>query len=81
MQVRTTTFALDHYLSETYSEACQKLKKPETISDINTDTDDKAQRKVRAKRQNNTDDDESDSSNYQSSLPPYPKAPVSRTSK
>lgn len=51
-------------------------------SDINTDTDDKAQKKIRAKKQTNSDDDESDcSSTYQSCLPPYPKAPIIHTSK
>jgi len=69
-------------LIESYSEARNKLKKAET-SDINTDTDDRAQRKFRAKKQiNTTDNDESDSSsNYQSYLPPYPKAPMVYSSK
>jgi hypothetical protein len=68
-------------LIESYSEAYKKLKKAEMTSDINTDTDDKAQRKVRAKKQSNTDDDESDCCNYQSSLLPYPKALITYMSK
>lgn len=76
-----------------YSEARAKLKKSETTSDINTDIDDKAQRKNKAKRQtpsketnifynNNEDNDDSDSSNnYRPNLPPYPKAPTVLSSK
>ncbi|XP_011858190.1 PREDICTED: uncharacterized protein LOC105555732 [Vollenhovia emeryi] len=67
---------------ETYSEAYNKLKKAEMNSDINTDTDDKTQRKVRARKQITDDDESDDGSNYQSCLPPYPKAPdMGRTSK
>ncbi|KAL6446802.1 hypothetical protein ACFW04_001321 [Cataglyphis niger] len=63
---------------DSYSEARNKLKKAEMNSDINTDTDDKAQRKIRARKQIDTDDDESDDDHDSDPLclPSYPKAPV-----
>ncbi|XP_050465072.1 uncharacterized protein LOC126858637 [Cataglyphis hispanica] len=47
-------------------------------SDINTDTDDKAQRKIRARKQIDIDDDESDDDHDSDPLrlPSYPKAPI-----
>ncbi|XP_077273268.1 uncharacterized protein LOC143903504 isoform X2 [Temnothorax americanus] len=63
---------------ESYSDACNKLKKAEMNSDVNTDIDDKAQRKTRAKKKTYTDksSDTSDYKDYQSRLAPLPKAPV-----
>ncbi|XP_039302881.1 uncharacterized protein LOC113005331 isoform X2 [Solenopsis invicta] len=69
---------------ESYSEARSKLKKAEIISDINTDTDEKTQRKIKAKRTiNNDDDNESggDDSDYETCLPPYPKPPINTNKK
>lgn len=66
-------------LIESYSEARKKLKKAEMTSDVNTDIDDKTQRKVRAKKQIYTDN-ESDCSNNQSCLPSFPKPPMIQTS-
>lgn len=50
-------------------------------SDINTDNDDKAYRKVRARKAIDTDDNESDYNDHETCLPPYPKQPPVHGSK
>ncbi|XP_011699568.1 PREDICTED: uncharacterized protein LOC105456902 [Wasmannia auropunctata] len=65
-------------ISDSYDDARKKLKKAEMHSDINTDTDDKTRRKIRAKKSVHI---ESDSTDSESCLPPFPKVPKIHTSK
>lgn len=50
-------------------------------SDINTDTDEKAHRKIRARKVIDTDEDKESDSDNETCLPPYPKVPPVRKSK